>query len=333
MTFYAALMVRVVVPLALLLSLTSPAIAQQAPDARAKWEEGQRSDQSFYRQQFTEMGFVPIEELDAGSRDVRRIIVRDPYGFLPIPGVEFERRRDGKVTMRLQFPQYRTDTVSINAAAWQRIVVGDAAMFAPRQYEQVPPVTSIPPVCHGWMILVQASGDRAGSWWQCRDSADAKADYVRTMIEEALSTRPDCKREEDPRWAFQKCFGEKEQLDDPELDALYSPLLKELKDAPGAEKLAAARRALNAPALTLGSPEWVAARAAIYDVLKLQEERKAILIKLGQLEYRARNASQPDKVKLRQSLRHWREFLNGQDANHVDLLRRLGWANIADKAL
>ena len=56
------------------------------------------------------------------------------------------------------------------------------------------------------------------------------------------------------------------------------------------------------------------------------------MIKLGQLEYRAREASQPDRVKLRRSLRHWQEFLAGQDANHVDLLRRLGWANFPDKA-
>lgn len=319
-------MIRVAVLVTLLSCLAGPASAQQAADLRSQWDEAQRSDQRFYREQFVELGFVPISELDAGNRDVRRMNVRDPYAFLPIPGVEFERRHDGKVTMRLQHREYRTDPVPIDPTAWTRIVEGDDAMFAPRDYEADVASNPGPRVCHGWMVLVQASGDRTGSWWQCRDSAGPKADYVRTMIDEALATRPDCKREEDPRWAFQKCFGEKDQLDDPELDAVYSALSKELKDAPGVEKLAAARGALQVPGLTLGSSDWVAARDAINDLLTVHDQRKAALQKLEGLQYRARDASLPDKAKLRRSLRHWQQFLAGQDSNHVDLLRRLGWA-------
>lgn len=313
---------------AYLLSAASPATAQVPPTERAQWEDGQRSDQAFYRRQFIEYGFVPIEEIDLGKRDVRRLLLRDPYSFLPIPGVEYERRAGGKVTMRLHYGEYRTAPVAIPKAAWDRIVAGEKAMFAPTQFVPVKrdPAAGVPPVCHGWMIIAQASGDRAASWWECRDRDGAKAAAARTMIEVALATRPDCKSDEDPRWAFQKCFGEKDVLDDPALNEPYVSISKELKDSPGATLLAAARKALQAPDLTLGSPAWREAREAVRKVLENQAARRAALQKLSALDYRARDASDPDKVKMRRAIRHWSEFIAGQEANDVDLLRRLAWA-------
>ena len=314
----------------ILSALALVAAPVQAPrDARAAWEEGQRSDQIFYRKQFVEAGFVPIEELDDGGRDVRRLILKDPYGMLPIPGIEFEHRRDGTVTMRLQYPEYRTAKQPIARAEWDRIVAGDEAMFAPQEFRPVPtsPSGAVPPVCHGWMALAQASGDRAGSLWECRDAAGPKQASVHSMIAVALASRPDCKPEADIRWAFQKCFGEKTALDDPKLNETYSALIKQLEDSPGADKLAAARVALRPPGLVLGSPEWLQARDAVRDVLDLKAQRQATLQKLIQLEYASHHATQPDRLKMRRSIMNWSDFIKGQDANIVELLQGLAWVD------
>lgn len=306
-----------------------PATAQLPADHLVKWEEGQRSDQLSYRRHFLDSGFVPIDELDAGERDVRRLSLRDPYGFLPIPGVEFERKRDGKVTMRLQFQEYRTDPKTIAPTAWEEIVDGDGSMFEALQYEPAATMSSAAPpsVCHGWMALVQASRDRAGSWWQCRDSAGPKQDYVQVMLRTALATRPDCKIEEDLRWTFQKCFGEKKEFDDPNLTEAFSPLEKQLHDAPGAEALGAARMALRVPGVAIGSPEWRTARDAVRQVLKVQSSRQETVQRMSQIASGAGNASQRDKLKMQHIIRHWSDFMSKQNVNHVEILSGLAWAS------
>lgn len=319
----------------ILSALALVAAPVQAPaDARAASEEARRSDQMLVRKQFIEAGFVPIEEVDEGGREVRRLILHDPYGILPIPGIEFEHRRDGIVTMRLQYREYRTARQPIAKADWDRIVAGDQAMYAPQHYR--PPAKSssaaVPPVCHDWMVLAQASGDRAGSLWDCRDQASPRQANVQSMIAVALATRPDCKTEEDPRWAFQKCFGEKDTLDDPILNAEYAKLVKELNDARDFDLLSAARSAVRAPGLALGSPAWVEARDAVRMVLEAKSASRTTLQKLIALDYRHASASQPDKIRMRNMIRHWSEFIVQQDSNIVEILTTLGWAALPSAA-
>ncbi|APR53129.1 hypothetical protein CA223_04100 [Sphingomonas koreensis] len=63
----------------------------------------QTSNDDFVHRRTAASGFPPLEEMAFGDRDVRRVLPIDPYGFLPIPGIELERHRDGRLTLRAQY--------------------------------------------------------------------------------------------------------------------------------------------------------------------------------------------------------------------------------------
>lgn len=314
---------QTVVRVALLLSIAAPVSAQGSD--RERGDEAQPADIAFNHRQFDDAGFIPIAEFQAGNREVRRLIVRDPYGFLPIPGVEIEKRRNGTVTMRLQYREWRTEPEPIDAAAWSRLVARDKDMFAPREFRSAPAVdpSRPPPVCHGWQLIVQSSNGEAGSWWECQDGAGPRADYVRAFIDIALAARPACPRETDNRWAFQKCFGETNDLDDKDVGGRFKAILKELEEAPSAKRLAAARMALRAQGLELGNTQWLEARQAVTLLLETGAIQRRKLQELIRLEYQSKAATKLDKLRMQRVIRHWSQQLNAWEQNKTEVLRQL----------
>ena len=141
-----------------------------------------------------------------------------------------------------------------------------------------------------------------------------------------MGTRPSCNVERnDPFWSFSRCFAPTDSLDDPALEATYAILRREYYEAPGADRLAEARRALQAPALSIGSPAWRDARAAIARVKEVHDYREARLRRLRQLAAGAPNAAPADRAKMRQAIEAWSQFLQAQQRNYAELLERLAW--------
>jgi len=313
-----------------LLFLASYAQAQAPPDERARWEERQASEHRFRASMFTRAGFAPIEEVQAGGRQVRRLLLIDPYMMLPVPGIELERHADQRVTLRLQYYGWSSDPVPVDRGSWDALQSIERPAFTAPAYVAAParesasPPPPPPPICHGWRIWLQADAGRTAGWSECGGRRGPAYDYGMEIVALAMRTRPSCNVERDnPFWSFNRCFAPTESLDDPALEATYAILRREYYQAPGGDRLAEARLALQAPALWIGNPAWRNARAAIARVKEVNDYREARLQQLRQLAASAPSASPADRAKMRQAIEAWSHFQQAQQRNYVDLLERL----------
>jgi hypothetical protein len=328
---YAAAMKRIALLLALLIA--APALQAQAPsevERRARWERLQAGQRKFEHRLFSEAGFVPIAELRAEGRVVRRLLLADPYMILPVPGIELERLADGRVTLRLQYPGWSSEPVPVDATAWDALASIEGAVFERPVFRPTPPRASPqspPPLCHGWILRFEADYHRTASWAQCGGGKTPAYDYAIRLVQLAIGTKPGCTFEPDnPFFSFNKCFMATQALDDPELEAKFGVLRKEYDEAPAADRLAEARRALKAPELALGSTAWLDARAAVRRFREVQKLREDRLQQLRQLASEAVDASDADKAKMQRTIEHWSDFVRSQEPNYSDLLQRLVWA-------
>lgn len=275
---------------------------------------------------FTRAGFAPIEEVQLAGREVRRLLLSDPYMMLPVPGIELERHADQRVTLRLQYYGWSSDPVPVDPGAWNALETIERPAFAVPAFVRAPARANVspPPVCHAWTIWLQADAGRSAAWSGCGSRLGPVYDYAIEIIALAMSTRPSCEVERDnPFWSFNRCFAPTESLDDPALEATYAILHREYYEAPGVERLAEARRALEWPPLSIGSPAWRDARAAIARFREVNAYREARLQRLRQLAAGAPNASPADRAKMRQAIEAWSQFLQAQQRNYADLLERL----------
>lgn len=325
-------MKRFVAVLSLLLAPFSAVQAQTLTEAEqgVRWERGQTSQRRFEHGLFTRAGFVPMAEVMVEGRDVRRLLLHDPYGMLPVPGIELERLSDGRVALRLQYRGWTSEPVLVESAAWVTLARQEPAVFASAAFQRAgdqPAPASPPPVCHGWIARLAADQARTASWAECGGGVSPAYKYALDMVQLAVGTKQDCSFEPgNPFWSFNKCFAPKAALDDTELEAKFSVLRTEFDQAPAAERLAQARRALNVPDLTLGSKAWFDARAAIAKFKEVHDLRRERLQQLQQLAYGASQASDADKAKMRQTIEHWLGFVRSQEPHYSDLLQRLAWA-------
>lgn len=307
---------------------TAVALAALATIGAASPPQDSVFERGYSRERFVAAGFTPIEEADWAGRDVRRLLPSDPYMILPVPGIEIERRANGRVTLRLQYRGWASEPVTIDRAAWQDLSHRERAAFAPPP--PAPRPTGSPAThssCHSWSVQLQATGGRHAAWSPCPGAraAEAVRAYAVRMIELALATRPDCKRGDDVFDAFEACFRPSRALDDPRLDAEFATLRAEYDAVDSARPLGLARSALAEPGLVLGSPGWKAAREAIAKVKETNDYRRARLDRLRALAFRARGASPADKAKINDALLGWSQFLDAQDRNYSELVTRLAW--------
>ena len=324
----------------LALLLTVPPIAQaQTDERRARWEAAMADQRRFLHNQFTRVGFEPIEVVRARGRDVRRLIVEQPYIGPRIPGIEFERHADGRVTFRLQYPEWSSDPIEIDHSAWSALTARDEAVFVQPEYVPPPPPTTPappppppPPPCHAWHAFLEADAERVTGWSGCSDLHSERREYVIRMIELAMATRASCSFDAGaPFPPFVNCFRMTNQLDDPKLDEAYSALVTEYDAAGGSDLLLAVRQAVHRQELTIGSAAWVQARDAVGRLIDHHEAQRERLRRLQQLAgAHAYSASAGDRYKMRQTIQGWSEFLDASERNLVEVLRALAWAGQAN---
>jgi hypothetical protein len=194
---------------------TSNLPAKGSPEQRALFESSQQRQHEFEQQQFVNAGFEPLKDVARAGRNVRRVMFRDPYGIVPIPGLELERAINGQIYLRLIGPQITDARVQIPESEWDRLRVMEAEVFAEPKY--VPwnphPVSSPPPpICHGWGVgfgAAEAGRQHSASWGECGSKeGDARLAYAIEMARLAVATRPACSFDsKEAFWSFSTCFA------------------------------------------------------------------------------------------------------------------------------
>lgn len=305
-------------------------------EQKNNWLRAQESQRAFERELFDRAGFPSIAEQNLEGREVRRLLLRDPYGMLAVPGVELERLSNGRIKLRLQYVGWSSAPKAVDRSAWDKLVSNELAIYSETEFRAVSKLDEPPPmpaVCHGWIARLQADYFRTASWTACGTGASGPHfDYIIDIIRLAMATKPECAFDDkDPFWSFNKCFAASQELDDPELERAFSILRKENALAPGADRLAEARRALRLAPMTIGSQAWLDARTAVAGFKEVQDLRRQRLQDLRQLASSANNASAADRAKVQQTIDAWSDFLTSQQANYIDLLQRLVWVTNTSK--
>jgi hypothetical protein len=91
----------------------------------------QPADDDYSSRLIADAGFIPISEMNFGGRDVRRVLPMDPYGILPIAGIELERHSDGRLTLRPQYRGWAGPAYPLAAGEWEALAALEAPAFAP----------------------------------------------------------------------------------------------------------------------------------------------------------------------------------------------------------
>lgn len=303
-----------------------PADTEQ-PD---RWQRAEAAQRAFEHRTFTDAGFPSIAQTIVEGRTVRRLLLHDPYGMLPVPGVELEQFGDGRVTLRLQYQEWSADPVFVDRAAWDALARQEQAVFAAPETGPARPgsePSAPPPSCHGWIARLEADYQRTASWAQCGGSPGPAYDYAVAIARLAIESKPGCTFDQaDPFWSFNTCFAPSPDLEDPALQSTFSALRREYEEAPGAARLSEARQALNAPGMAFGNQAWRDARAAVARYKAVHELQRERLRGLQQLAWGAQDASAADTARMRQTIQAWSQFLDSQVSNYADLLQRLVWA-------
>ncbi len=281
---------------------------------------------------FVDAGFAPIEDVVEAHRDVRRVLIHDPYWILGTPGIEIERYGDGRAVLRLQYHGWRSQTQPLPVETWNALAKLEAAAFAPPP----PPTPSLtaqtdappPPICHGWSAAFLSGDGRDGHWSQCYSPVDDGAHaYVVALVKAALATAPACPVDDETLFlSYQKCFGAGQTLDDPGLNAQYAALMPVFQDPQGSTLLNAARQAVTAPGIAVGNDVWRQARDAIARLKTYDDSQADALRRLRRLLYLASNASDADRTRIRNLIATVSDFQNGQQVNYAGVLTQLAWA-------
>ncbi len=285
--------------------------------------DAQPADEAYINWRFADAGFTPLTEMTFGGRDVRRVLPLDPYGFLPIPGVEMERHQDGHLTLRAQYRGWTGDAYALSQQEWSRLAELQSAAFAPpgeNQYKIKPGV-----VVHCWSGMIQASPARAASWWACNSGTKAAQSYTEAVLELAMQKKGCPASKRDTFGRFSQCFANKGMPDDPTLQEGFLALTEAWKKQrePGADLLSDARKALDAASKGGDAESLLRARRAVLAFGGQQRALRDIVRKGTAFAKDAREASSKDATVIATQLDSWRADITAQETNYVGLLEQL----------
>lgn len=281
----------------------------------------QIADDAVHRR-ITASGFIPLEEMTFGGRDVRRVLPIDPYGFLPIPGMELERHKDGRATLRAQYRGWTGPAYPVSPDEWDRLAALEPAAFAPpdeNSFKSRPGV-----VVHCWSGLVEASPSKGTSWWACNSGTRASQAYTEAVLDLAIKKKGCPSSDKDALWRFSECFTDAGALADPVLQKQFAAFRDrwEKQREPGVNILAEARRSLRAAKDRLPY-NLTAARLAVFAFGQQQDALREILRasfsafpESGALDARSATI-------LAQARRGWDEDIKAQNRNYIELLEEL----------
>lgn len=302
---------RVMAGLALLW-LAGPAASAPADDERAD-----------IHGQMQLAGFAPLAEMRFGGRDVRRLLLLDPYGILPVPGLEIERHADGRVTLRTQHRGWTGPVFDLAPETWPRLAALESEAYAPRP---APRATGQPTaVVHCWAAFLEASPDRAALWSGCGGTRAGARAYVDAVIALAIAEMACPAGQSDALWRFVECTRAPRPLDDPALAAAFTALNADhdARQNEGAELLSRARAALKTAAATR-APEAIAAADEAVFAFGRHQQALHTLAQTGFAPFRkAELRGGADAAIIEQARRAWGQNLAAQDRNYIGLLEAL----------
>jgi hypothetical protein len=268
-------------------------------------------------------GFVPLEEMTFGGREVRRILPIDPYGGLPIPGIEIERHNEGRVTLRAQYRGYTGDVYDVSTTEWDQLAALEKAALGPpgkNSFIGRPGVA-----VHCWSGMVEASPAKAATWWGCNDGTLATQRYTEAVLELALSKKGCPPNEKNVLWQFDDCFRDSEILRDSVLNARFAALredwTKQRELVP--DLLGKARQALQAAEAEGTVHNLDAAQEA---VLAYGQRQKALrrIRDSGNRSLPYGSVVDPrTQTIISQTQRYWNEVLSNSKGTYVELLEQL----------
>lgn len=313
---------QTLLPLLLLTPIPAPTAAQQSDDAEARAAAIDADNARYAERRMAEMGFIPMQEMRFAGREVRRVLPTDPYGIMPIPGVEIERHRDGRRTIRLVHAGWTDAAKPVSEAEWDAVAALEPAAFAPFRDPGLVQRPNV--VIHCWSGMIAASPD-AHATWGCASREPPAATYAAAIMELAMA-KHGCAPSDKPVWGrFPDCFMDKGVPDDPVVaEQLADAKLRWLAErAGGPDRLMTARRALK-EARREPTPERIAAaRAAVLAFGASQGALRAIMVEGFRGMPSPSRIGSRDAAILNQTRDLWLADIAAQTGNYVGMLEEL----------
>lgn len=284
---------------------------------------GQSGGQDFRQEAMASAGFTPVAEMAFGGRDVHRVLPIDPYGMLPIPGIELERHSDGRLTLRAQYRGWVGPAYSVSPDEWRRVAALESAAYGPLRKA----THTIPPgvVIHCWSGLISATPDKSASWSACDDSAQAAQDYSLAVLDLAMRKMACPPSDKDPLWRFSAFTAAASQLDDAVLAQQLSVLRERwrVQREPGSDILAKARTALRV-AHDAPSPATIkTARDAVLAFRRQQDALRTVVQGSFGLVGSGAPRSAKEIAIIDQTRAGWNDDIMAQSRNYIVLLEDL----------
>jgi hypothetical protein len=289
----------------------------------------QTSDDDFVHRRIAASGFTPLGEMAFGDRDVRRVLPIDPHGLLPIPGIELERHRDGRLTLRAQYRTWTGVAYPVSRAEWDRLALLEAAAFGPPGKSTFKARPGL--VIHCWSGLLEAVPRKAASWWACNNGTKAAQAYTEAVLVLAMQKKGCAPSDKSTLWGFSACFTDANKLEDPVLQERFGILrdrwLKQRE--PGSTILAQARLSLRAAREDRTPVSLMKAHQAVLAFGRQQKALREILHSSFTDLPDSESMDGRSAAILNQTRRGWDGDITAQDKNYIDLLEDIArlWAD------
>lgn len=303
-------------------AIAAPVAAQTAPDPAATAAKVDADNARYAERRMAERGFVPMAEMRFAGRDVRRALPSDPYGMMPIPGVEMERHRDGRITIRMVHPGWTDAAKPVTQAEWDAVAALEPAAFAPFRDPDLVRRPNV--VIHCWSGMIAASPG-AHATWGCATREPPAATYAAAVLELAMAKQGCAASDQDVWWRFSDCFKDNGVPDDPGVaEKLAAAKVRwQALRGDGPDLLLPARRALN-EARQQPTPERIAAaRAAVLAFGQRQRALREVVSGSFRDIPRPHQMSVRDAAIVEQTRDQWLSDIAAQTGNYTGMLEEL----------
>ncbi|MDG5489113.1 hypothetical protein NYR55_10860 [Sphingomonas sp. BGYR3] len=312
----------VLFPVLSIAAIAAPVAAQTAPDPAATAAKVDRDNARYAERRMAERGFVPMAEMRFAGRDVRRVLPSDPYGMMPIPGVEMERHRDGRMTIRIVHRGWTSEAKRVSQTEWDAVARLQGPAFAP--WRDPKPDSRPDVVSHCWSGMIAASPD-AHATWGCASTPPPAAAYASAMMMLALDKYECAPADTELGQRFADCFTDKGVPD----NAMVAARLAEARAKwqalrlDGPDLLMPARRALG-EARQQPTPERIAAaRAAVLAFGQRQRALREVVSGSFRDIPRPHQMSVRDAAIVEQTRDQWLSDIAAQTGNYTGMLEEL----------
>lgn len=265
-------------------------------------------------------GLSSLQEMRFGGREVHQVLPIDAYGILPIPGVELERHRDGRLTLRLRYRGWADTPYDVSQEDWDRLAALEKTAFAP-----VPPAREKGNpmiVVHCTSGMIASTRSQARGWWACNPGDRPAMAYNDAVLDLAMKAMGCKATEKEAIWRFSTCTAAKAKLDNPIEQAKLEEFRRrwDTQREPGSDILARARMALRAAQQTPTEALRADAYHKIMDFGRQQQALRGIIQESGSGLPDPQDSDAKTQAIVSNQLRQWSADVEGQNRNYIDLL-------------